>query len=144
MKRLVFLIVAFVIGGLLPISRLMPETKISAEEIETDVIIDEDEPYALVRSASCYLSISSGTATVSSSVPGQNGVTSTSLTVYLEKFVAGSWQPYMSWYHSGGREQNNTDSTSVTSGAYRVKMSVTASGTDGTESFDVNGNTAGC
>ena len=42
MKRLVFLIVAFVIGGLLPISRLMPETKISAEEIETDVIIDED------------------------------------------------------------------------------------------------------
>ena len=144
MKKLLFLLPTLVIGGLLTISILMPETKISAEEIETDVIIDEDEPYTLVRSASCYVSISSGTATVSSSVSGENGVSSTSLTVYLEKFVAGSWQPYMSWSHSGGTVQGNTDSTNVSSGAYRVWMSVTASGTGGTESFNVNGNTAGC
>ncbi|MBR5177420.1 MAG: hypothetical protein IKW90_01310 [Lachnospiraceae bacterium] len=144
MKKLLFLLVTLIIGGLFPVSMLMPETKISAEEIETDVIIDEDEPYALVRSASCCVSISSGTATVSSSVTGENGVSSTSLTVYLEKFVAGSWQPYMSWSHSGGAVQGNTDSTSVSSGAYRVWMSVTATGTDGTESFNVDGNTAGC
>ena len=46
--------------------------------------------------------------------------------------------------HSGGTVQGNTDSTNVSSGAYRVWMSVTASGTGGTESFNVNGNTAGC
>ena len=144
MRRLLSVFVVFVIGAMLTMSLSMSEKKARADEIETDVIIDEEEPYVLVRSASCYVSISSGTATVSSDVSGKNGVYSTSLTVYLEKNVSGSWQPYMSWSHSGGRTQENTDTTSVSSGTYRVRMSVSATGTDGSESFEVIGNTAGC
>ena len=123
---------------------LIPETVTRAEETDIDVEIDMDAPYEMLSYAICSVSISSGTATVNSSVSGKTGTTSTSVTVYLEKFVAGSWQPYTSWSHSGGKDQNNSDSTSVTSGAYRVWMSVTASGTGGTESFSVDGNTAGC
>ena len=103
MRRLLSVFVVFVIGAMLTMSLSMSEKKARADEIETDVIIDEEEPYVLVRSASCYVSISSGTATVSSDISGKNGVYSTSLTVYLEKYVSGSWQPYMSWSHSGGR-----------------------------------------
>ena len=144
MKKNIIVFAVLAIGITVVISMMMHGTNVSAEEIETDVIIEEDDPYELVWNANCSLSISSGTATVSSRIIGKSGVTSTSTTVYLEKNVAGSWQPYTSWSHSGGSEQDNTDSTSVSSGAYRVWMSVTASGPNGTESFNVNGNTAGC
>ncbi len=144
MKRFIRAFTVFAVGITLAFSMMMSGAKASAEEIETDVTIDEDDPYVMVWNASCYLSISSGTATVSSSVMGKSGVTSISVTVYLEKFVAGSWQPYTSWSHNDSSSLDSTDYTSVSSGAYRVWMSVGATGTNGSESFDVNGNTAGC
>ena len=77
-------------------------------------------------------------------VNGQTGTSSISLTVYLEKLVNGSWQPYTSWSHSGGIDLSNTDTTNVSHGAYRVWMSVTATAPGyGSESFNVDGNTVG-
>lgn len=119
-------------------------TAIRAEELdrpEDEIII---ESYETVRRATCYLSISSGTATASAEVNGENGTSNISITVHLEKLVNGSWQPYCSWNHSGGTDVTSTDSVNVTSGAYRVWMSVTASGTGGNDSFNVDGNVAGC
>ena len=119
-------------------------TAIRAEELdrpEDEIII---ESYETVRRAACYLSISSGTATASAEVNGKNGTSNISITVHLEKLVNGSWQPYCSWNHSGGTDVTSTDSVNVTSGAYRVWMSVTASGTGGNDSFNVDGNVAGC
>ena len=119
-------------------------TAIRAEELdrpEDEIII---ESYETVRRATCYLSISSGTATASAEVNGENGTFNISITVHLEKLVNGSWQPYCSWNHSGGTDVTSTDSVNVTSGAYRVWMSVTASGTGGNDSFNVDGNVAGC
>lgn len=123
---------------------VIPSVGVKAEELDTPVSIDQDSPYENVYAANCWLTIYSGQAYVSSKVEGYTGTSSTSVTVYLEKFVGGSWQSYMSWSHSGGRVQENTDTISVTSGAYRVWMSVTASGIGGSESFNVDGNTAGC
>lgn len=119
-------------------------TAIRAEDLdrpEDEIII---ESYETIRKAACYLSISSGTATVSAEVYGKNGTSNISITVHLEKLVNGSWQPYCSWNHSGGTDVTSTDSVNVTSGAYRVWMSVTASGTGGNDSFNVDGNVAGC
>lgn len=114
----------------------------SADELEEPVIIDEDWPYLYVRTATCDLSITSGNASVVSNVSGEVDTTSTSVTVYLEKYIDDYWQTYSSWYHSGGRSQNNTDSTNVGHGLYRVRMYVTASTSDGnSESFGVTGNT---
>lgn len=47
----------------------------------------------------------------------------------------------MLWSHSGVN-QDNTDSTNIISGIYRVRMSVTAISGGNTESFDVYGNIA--
>ena len=119
-------------------------TATRAEELdrpEDEIII---ESYETVRRATCYLSISSGTATASAEVNGKNGTSNISITVHLEKLVKGSGQPYCSWNHSGGTDVTSTDSVNVTSGAYRVWMSVTASGTSGSDSFNVDGNVAGC
>lgn len=41
-----------------------------------------------------------------------------------------------------GKDQDTTDSTTVSHGTYKVWMSVTASDGNGSESFDVDGNTA--
>ncbi|MCR5206579.1 MAG: hypothetical protein K6E47_16240 [Lachnospiraceae bacterium] len=140
-----FLIICVCILSILFVSLGMnPDIKLSADELDEPIEEENEDPFENVSSARCYASISSGIATVSSEVYGYSGTTSTSVTVYLEKFVAGSWQSYTSWSHNGGQNQSNSDSTSVTSGAYRVWMSVTASGTGGTESFNVDGNTAGC
>ena len=111
--------------------------------MDDDIIIEIDNPYLMVDNASCSVSISSRTAYVYSLVEGDSGTTSTSITVYLEKLVNGSWQLYTSWTHNGGKYQDNTDTATVSYGAYRVWMSVSASGTGGNESFNVNGNTAG-
>ena len=119
-------------------------TAIRAEELdrpEDDVLID---PYETVHRSACYLSISSGTATVSAEVYGKNGTFYIFITVHLEKLVNGSWQPYCSWNHSGGTDVTSSDSINVTSGAYRVWTSVSASGTNGSDSFNVDGNVAGC
>ena len=134
-----------IFGFILMFSLWNPLSSIYAEELEEPVDIEVDLPYEYVRMASCTLTISSsGTATVESSVTGNNITTSTSVTVYLEKLVNGSWQGYTSWTHSGGRVQDNTDSTSVAHGAYRVWMSVTATASGyGSESFNVDGNTVG-
>ena len=63
---------------------------------------------------------------------------------YLEKYINGSWQPYTSWSHSDATNVNSSDSISVSSGTYRVWMTVTTQGFLGCEEFDVNGNVAGC
>lgn len=42
-----------------------------------------------------------------------------------------------------GKDQANTDSTTVSHGTYKVWMSVTASDGNGSESFDMDGNTVG-
>ena len=121
-----------------------PMFYVRAEELDTPIDIGIDLPYEYVRSAGCSISISSGSASISSSVRGDDRTTSTSVTVYLEKLVNGSWQPYTSWSHSGGRNQDNTDTTTVSHGAYRVWMSVTATAPGyGSESFNVDGNTVG-
>lgn len=119
-------------------------TATRAEELdrpEDEIII---ESYETIRKAACYLSISSGTATVSAEVYGKNGTFYIFITVHLEKLVNGSWQPYCSWNHSGGTDVTSSDSISVTSGTYRVWISVSASGTGGNDSFNVDGNVAGC
>jgi hypothetical protein len=119
------------------------DQSIKAEELDEPVLPVEDMPYEHISRADCGLSISSGTATVTSNVKGESGTTSISVTVYLEYLVNGSWQTYTSWSHSDGINLTSSDSTSVSHGAYRVRMHVTASGSYGTESFDVDGNTAG-
>ncbi len=123
---------------------MSPDVLIKASGTDESKQILENNRFTYVDYASCSLSITSGTAKIHSVVGGASGTTSTSVTVYLEKLVSGTWQPYTSWSHSGGRNQDNTDSISVTSGAYRVWISVTASGTGGSESFNVDGNVAGC
>lgn len=120
-----------------------PENAIWADELDENIIIEDDDPYVNIVTAYCSLLISSGTANVDSVIEGKNGTTSTSVTVHLEKLVNGSWQQYTSWNHNGGKDQNNQDSTTVSHGVYRVWMSVTAVGADGSESFNVDGNTVG-
>lgn len=144
MKKLFMTVTTVVLAIVIFISGTNLGIEAYADELDLPVEQEDDDPYVYVRDSSCHVSISSGIATVTSVVTGKAGTTSTSVTVYLEKFVAGSWQPYTSWSHSSGKDQSNSDSTSVTSGAYRVWMSVTASGTGGSESFNVDGNTAGC
>ena len=117
--------------------------KIFADEIGYNNEMDDEEPFEYVSQVYCTLSISNGTASVYSKVSGFENTTSIGVTVYLEKLVNGSWQLYTSWTHSGGNSVENNDSTSVTHGAYRIWMSVTASDGNGSESFNVNGNTAG-
>lgn len=122
----------------------MPISIARADELDFPVEEDLEQPYTYVSCASCSLSISSGNATISYSIDGKSGTTSTSVTVYLEKLVYGTWNGYTSWSHSGGRNLSGSDSISLNSGTYRVRMSVSATGTDGSESFEVIGNTAGC
>lgn len=117
---------------------------VRAEEFDEPVIIETDVPYENVSNACCALSITSGTASIRSEVYGEYGTTSTSVTVYLEKLVNGSWQSYSSWSHSGGSNLDNTDYCyDLSHGAYRVWMSVSATGLGGSESFNVDGNTVG-
>ena len=119
-----------------------PSFKVSADDLDEPVVLEDDFPYQYVGIAGCSLSISSGTATVTSVVSGNSGTTSISITVYLERYYNGEWHYYMSWSHNGV-EQNNLDSTSVVGGIYRVWMSVTATSGGNTESFNVDGNIAG-
>jgi len=137
-KGIVQILCCFIIFAL-----LQPMTIISAEELDTPAIGEIELPYETIRKATCALSINSGTATVSSVVNGKNGTTSINITVYLEKLVGGTWQPYTSWSHSGSTDIDTTDSTTVSHGAYRVWMSVSATGSNGNDSFTVDGNTVG-
>ena len=134
----------FLLGCIVMVLLIKPSTWISADELDIPIEIDLDSPYVYAMCASCTLSISSGgTVSVRSLVDGYAGTTSISVTVYLEKLVNGSWQSYTSWSHNGGRSIDNTDSTTVTHGAYRVWMYVTAGNAYGSESFNVDGNTCG-
>ncbi len=141
MKKTVLKKVTLLMSCLFVLSFLQPNLRIVADEIDVPVEIDDDLPYEYVQHASCELSISSGNASVSSLVTGNSTVTSISVTVYLEKYLNDSWQSYTSWYHTGGAIQDNTDSTSVTHGIYRVHMYVSvATSQGGSESFDFGGN----
>ena len=131
-----------IMGCIFVFSVMTPCSNINADEIEEPVEIEIDDPYVYVDVANCSLSISSGTATVKSKVTGKDGTSSTSVTVYLEKYTNGSWQSYSSWTHNGGKNQDNTDTTTVTHGTYRVRMYVVATAQGvGSESFNVDGNT---
>lgn len=117
---------------------------IHAEELERPIEDEWDDPYQFVQDTACSLSVVNGTATIHSLVNGNLSTISTSVTVYLEKLVSGSWEPYTSWSHSGGRNLDNTDYCyNLSHGAYRVWMSVSATGLSGNESFNVDGNTVG-
>ena len=143
MKKLFILTVVVLLVFPLITLGMRPNINTRADELEYPVDEEGEDPYVYVSDCVCELFISSGTATVTSEIKGKSGTISTSVTVHLEKLVNGSWEPYTSWYHSGGKSQNNTDSTNVSTGAYRVWMSVTASDGNGSESFNVDGNTAG-
>jgi hypothetical protein len=114
-----------------------------AEELDTPAVGEFELPYQTIRSATCDLSISSGTASVSTVINGKSGTTSISATVYLEILEGGMWHVYISWPHSGGTDIDTTDSIAVSHGVYRVRMSVSATGSNGNDSFSVNGNTVG-
>ena len=133
----------FIIMGCMFVFCLInPIITINADEIEEPVEDETEEPSVYTDDANCFLSISSGTATVSSYVRGKNGTSSTCVTVYLEKYTNGSWQVYTSWTHNGGKDQDNTDTTTVSHGTYRVRMYVVATAQGvGSESFNVDGNT---
>ena len=143
MKKILFVLFVVVLSILISLFNPKINIDIYANELDEPIELEDDEPYVYVYESNCFISISSGTAYVDSQVTGKPGTTSTSVTVHLEKLVNGSWEPYTSWYHSGGKSQNNTDSTNVAPGAYRVWMSVTASDGNGSESFNVDGNTMG-
>lgn len=105
---------------------------------EEDII---EEPYMFVQSANCSVSIISGTATVGTSVDGEYGTYYIDVTVYLEKRIDGEWQTVNYWTHSSGSNLTSSDTTSVSHGTYRVRMTVTAYNIGGCEEFDKNGNT---
>lgn len=133
-----------IVGFVFVLSLILPKTVSKADELETPEEIEVDEPYVTVSNAQCGLDISNGTAYVTAGVNGKWGTTYIGVTVYLEKYINGSWQPYTSWSHSDAPNVNSSDSISVSSGTYRVRMTVTTQGFLGCEEFDVNGNVAGC
>ncbi len=144
MKKRLLKKICLLVGTVLIAFTILIPSKSYAEELDVEPEIEIDLPYELVSDAYCTLSISSGNATISSSVSGKYGTTSTSITVYLEKLVYGTWQSFTSWTHNGGRNQNNTDTAYLGSGVFRVWMSVTATNSNGSsESFNVDGNVAG-
>ena len=144
MKTGLFKVKGLFIVILLTFSLGLSTVTVCAAELDEEPEPDIDYPYAYVSDAYCTLSISAGSATVSSAVYGKVGTTSTSVTVYLEKRINGIWQYYNSWTHNAGRNQNNTDTATVSNGVYRVWMSVTATTTGGdSESFNVDGNIYG-
>ena len=102
---------------------------------ELDIPEEEviEEPYVVISSADCRVSITSGTATVTTQVEGKSGTIYTSVNVYLEKYTGSSWQSYASWTHSSGSELGSSDSTTVSHGTYRVRMTVYATGFLGSE-----------
>ena len=142
MKKVMLLPIVALLAVSMITFELKPNVITSADELEYPVDDEGEEPYIYVKSSGCDLYISLGTATVKSEVKGKSGTTSTSITVYLDQLINGTWHRVTSWSHSGGKDQDNTDSTTVSHGTYKVWMSVTASDGNGSESFDVNGNTA--
>ena len=133
-----------IIGFVFVLFLILPKTVSKADELETPEEIEVDEPYVTVSDAQCGLDISNGTAYVTARVNGKWGTTYIGVAVYLEKYINSSWQPYTSWSHSDATNVNSSDSISVSSGTYRVRMTVTTQGFLGCEEFDVNGNVAGC
>ena len=129
MKRKVQKAVAVLVCLIMFFSILPSVKRIKADELR----------YQYVSDATCSISITSGTATVVSKVKGRSGTSSISVIVYLESYYDGEWHSYNYWTYSGVN-QNNTDSTSVTAGIYRVWMSVSATSGGNTESFNVDGN----
>ena len=142
MKKNILGIFAVIISAFLIVSIGIKKEKTYAEELEMPVEDEDIDQYEYINNAYCSISISSGSATVSSEVYGYNSTTSTSITVYLDQLVNGTWKRVISWSHSGGQNQTNSDSTTVSHGTYKVWMSVTASDGNGSESFNVDGNTA--
>lgn len=99
----------------------------------------DDLRYEYVKKAECSISITSGTATVLSKVNGEIGTNAINITVYVDSYYNGEWHSYNYWTHSGVN-QNNSDTTMVGAGIYRVRMSVTATSGGNSESFNVDGN----
>lgn len=129
MKRKVQNSVAVLVCLIMFFSILPSMRRIKADELR----------YQYVSDATCSISITSGTATVVSKVKGRSGTTSISVIVYLESYYDGEWHSYNYWTYSGVN-QNNSDTTTVGAGIYRVRMSVTATSGGNSESFNVDGN----
>lgn len=142
MKKILIIYIVVLSAVSLLSFEMKPNVITSADELEYPADEEGEDSYVYVSNPRCGLTISSGTATVTSKVTGKSGTTSTSITVYLDQLINGTWHRVTSWSHSGGKDQNNTDSTTVSHGTYKVWMSVTASDGNGSESFDVDGNTA--
>ena len=112
-----------------------PDAAVVAEYYRTLGYISTD-PYPM-----CQLTIAGETAYVTSSFNGEADDMITEMTVYLEKYIDDSWHTYDSWVHGGGRNQENTDSTHVGHGLYRVRMTVKVSLPDGyVDLSDMTGN----
>lgn len=129
MKRKVQKAVAVLVCLIMFFSVLPSVKRIKADELR----------YQYVSDATCSISITSGTATVVSKVKGRSGTSSISVIVYLESYYDGEWHSYNYWTYSGVN-QNNSDTTMVGAGIYRVRMSVTATSGGNSESFNVDGN----
>ena len=104
------------------------------EVVETDRK-GEINPYATyIRSKTCVLSISAGTATVQASVGRQSGVTDhCKVVAYLQEKSGSTWKTVSTWTdESDGLRASVSKSKSVTAGkTYRAKAVVTAwSGSD--------------
>lgn len=142
MKKILIMSIVSLLMVSLVTFEMKPNMITRADELEYPVDDEEEDPYIYVNSSKCVLSISAGNATVTSEVKGKSSTTSTNITVYLDQLINGTWHRVTSWSHNGGQNQSNSDSTTVSRGTYKVWMSVTASDGNGSESFDVDGNTA--
>ena len=114
-------------GGMVP--------KAAALEVVEPVRQGEITPYATyIRSKTCVLSISAGTATVQASVGRQSGVTDhCKVVAYLQEKSGTTWKTVSTWTdESDGLRASVSKSKSVTAGkTYRAKAVVTAwSGSD--------------
>ena len=118
MKALLFVVISLTLFSI-----IIPDSTIKADDLEEPVQTEDDLTYEFVDTAWCSLSITSGSASVTSAVEGNSKATSISITVYLERFNNLNWNDTMSWSHSG-TSQYNIDSTNVISGIYRVRMSM--------------------
>lgn len=109
-------------GGIVP--------KAAALEVVEPVRQGEITPYATyIRSKTCVLSISAGTATVQASVGRQSGVTDhCKVVAYLQEKSGSTWKTVSTWTdESDGLRASVSKSKSVTAGkTYRAKAVVTA------------------
>jgi len=96
----------------------------SAETLDTPVEEIDIEEFAYATYATNGLSISGNTATCTSDITANPGVTRIVVTNYLERNVSGSWVVVASWKAStmSSNELSTNDTyTGLSSGTYRLR-----------------------